>query len=196
MNLNKLVEIFKDLEVSTKNIREFLKNDDYFANYSRYQELAEIVKSTNYGLLEIEGRLAELNLTFEEIQEYSSIKKVLLAFQDNPVLTYPSDLLNQIRDANITKVIINKLIEKQNIYQDKYKRYTKIVDDCDTLTKIITKLQNLTPTDYITPELMTIISNFLENKSTIALLGLLLKYVSLATKSEPLKNDTSILPSE
>ena len=25
MNLNKLVEIFKDLEVSTKNIREFLK---------------------------------------------------------------------------------------------------------------------------------------------------------------------------
>ena len=37
-------------------------------------------------------------------------------------------------------------------------------DDCDTLTKIITKLQNLTPNDYITPELMTIISNFLENK--------------------------------
>lgn len=33
MNLNKLVEIFKDLEVSTKNIREFLKSDDYFANY-------------------------------------------------------------------------------------------------------------------------------------------------------------------
>ena len=112
MNLNKLVEIFKDLEVITKNIREFLKSDDYFANYSRYQELAEIVKSTNYGLLEIDGRLAELNLTFEEIQEYSSIKKVLLAFQDNPVLTYPSGLLNQIRDANITKVIINKLIEK------------------------------------------------------------------------------------
>ena len=66
MNLNKLIEIFKDLEVSTKNIREFLKSDDYFANYSRYQELTEIVKSTNYGLLEIDGRLAELNLTFEE----------------------------------------------------------------------------------------------------------------------------------
>ena len=35
----------------------------------------------------------------------------------------------------------------------------------------------------------------IENKSAIAPSAVALKYVSLATKSEPLKNDTSILPS-
>lgn len=164
MYLNKLIEIFKDLEVSTKNIREFLKSDDYFANYNNYQELTEIVKSTNYGLLEIDGRLAELNLTPEEIQAYSSIKKVLLAFKNNHVLRYPNGLLEQIRNAHVTKSIIEKLEEKQKLYQSKYQKYTKIVDDCDTLTKIITELQKLTSNDYINPDLMTLISNFLENK--------------------------------
>lgn len=164
MKLNKLIEIFKDIEVSTKNIREFLKSDDYFANYSRYQELTEIVKSTNYGLLEVDGRLAELNLTPEEIQEYSSIKKVLLAFKNNHVLKYPNGLLEQIRNSHVTKSIIEKLEEKQKLSQSRYQKYTKIVDDCDTLTKIITELQKLTPTDYINPDLMTLISNFLENK--------------------------------